>query len=415
MRPVWLISVLAAPGWACLALFALLRERGHSSTFETAGDIVVMISTLMIVILAGSMSLGEERASGTHTWHLTLPASAFRQWLIKLFMALLAGCVGAWLLPWVITGTLLGFSGVHLGMGWPLVVLLLTFASFWCACATNGTVRAVLWVFPVLIAIGLACVFGEWAGRELVHLLVARFGLFASFRFTVAVSRLGPKETFGLVSTAWNNMTDSVHAAIGLRILLLVPTLLIAIVQSYWLFRAQLQDRALSVERSLLPLTMTAFLCSFSLLAYHTFVDDAMGQSAALLLGPRSAIEEILRGRAIEISRPSAANPGGTEALQLTGDDLVKAFNPRFPLLENARRRLRNARVTVTPDKAHPGGFYCQEDQWKSCYYSATIHLADGTDLTESYEPRDAKSPFGHYSIYVHWPGAAGQETLWDR
>ena len=43
------------------------------------------------------------------------------------------------------------------------MVLILTFAAFWCACAVNGTVRAVLWVFPVLIAVGLASVFGERA------------------------------------------------------------------------------------------------------------------------------------------------------------------------------------------------------------------------------------------------------------
>ena len=61
--------------------------------------IVGVVSTLMIAILAGSLSLGEERTSGTHAWHMTLPVSALRQWLIKLFMALFAGFVGAGLLP----------------------------------------------------------------------------------------------------------------------------------------------------------------------------------------------------------------------------------------------------------------------------------------------------------------------------
>ena len=145
LRPVWLISLLAAVGWACLTLFGLLYERGFSRNFETAVVIVGVVSTLMIAILAGSLSLGEERTSGTHSWHLTLPVSARRQWFIKLCMALFAGFVGAGLLPLLIAGRLLGsshmFADVHFGMDWLLGVVLLTFAAFWCACAVNGTVR----------------------------------------------------------------------------------------------------------------------------------------------------------------------------------------------------------------------------------------------------------------------------------
>ena len=127
LRPVWLISLLAAVGWACLTLFGLLYERGFSRNFETAVVIVGVVSTLMIAILAGSLSLGEERTSGTHAWHLTLPVSALLQWLIKLSVALFAGIVGAGLLPMLIAGRLFGssrvFVDVHSGIGWLLVVL----------------------------------------------------------------------------------------------------------------------------------------------------------------------------------------------------------------------------------------------------------------------------------------------------
>ncbi len=58
LRPVWLISLLAAVGWACLTLFGLLYERGYSRNFETAVVIVGVISTLMIAILAGSLVTG---------------------------------------------------------------------------------------------------------------------------------------------------------------------------------------------------------------------------------------------------------------------------------------------------------------------------------------------------------------------
>jgi len=419
-----LADQLAAVGWACLTLFGLLYERGSTRNFETAVVIVGVVSTFMIAILAGSLSLGEERTSGTHAWHMTLPVSAFLQWCIKLCMALLAGFVGAGILPMLIAGRLFGSShslvDVHLGTGWLLVVLLLTFVSFWCACAANGTVRAVLWVFPVLIGVGLASVFGERAGRELVDAFVARFDPFASFRFATAVSRLGPNVFFRLIDAASANLTGRIQAALTVRTTILVPTLLFAVIQSYRLFRAQIQDRTLSVVRSLLPLATTAFLCGFCLLAFYTFVLDAQEQTWMLFFGTHQPIEEILRRRAIEKNRNSAANPHGTEALQLTGDDLAIAFPPPFPFseTESSRRWLRNARITVMPDKAHPNGFSCAETPWKStwCYYSATIHLADGTDLTQSYEPgANQKEPFGHYSVYVHWPGAAGQESLFSR
>ena len=107
--------------------------------------ILGVISTLMIAILAGSLSLGEERTSGTHLWHLTLPVSARRQWFIKLCMALFAGFVGAGLVPLLIAGRLLGSShilaDVHVGRDLLVGAVLLTFAAFWCACAVKGTVR----------------------------------------------------------------------------------------------------------------------------------------------------------------------------------------------------------------------------------------------------------------------------------
>ncbi len=421
LRPVWLITFLAALGWACLTLFGLLNERGFSRNFETAVVIVGVVSTLMIAIFAGSLSLGEERTSGTHAWHMTLPVSALRQWSVKLFMALFAGMVGAGLLPMLIAGNLFGSShslvDVHLGTGWLLVVLILTYAAFWCACAVNGAVRAVLWIFPVLISVGLASVFGERAGREIVYVFVERFEPFASFRFATTVSRLDHNILFRLIEAASDNMTDSIQAGLVLRATILVPTLVLAVIQSYRLFRAQVQDRLLSAVRSLLPLAVTAFLCSFSWLASYTFVLDATGHTRMLFFGTGYAIEEILRAQAIEKARPRLAPPDATHPLQLTGDDVEKALKAYpIPLPGDTRRWLRDARITVTPDKSHPSGFYCEEHQGRLtwCYYSAIIHLADGTDLIQSYEP-DAhrKLAFGHYSVYAHWPGAVGQELLW--
>ena len=201
--------------------------------------------------------------------------------------------------------------------------------------------------------------------RELVDVFVARFDPFASFRFATAVSRLGSNVFFRLIDAASENMTDSIQAGRMVTTTLLFPTLLFAVIQSYRLFRAQLQDRTLSVVRSLLPLAVTAFLCSFLLLASYTFVNDATGQTRMVFFTAHYTIEETLRRRAIEKTLPRVANPDGIEALQLTGDDVEKAFKAYpFSLPAITRRWLRNARITVTPDKSHPGGFSCVETRW---------------------------------------------------
>ena len=401
LRPVWLIILLAAVGWACLTLFGLLHQRGSTRNFETAVIIVGVISTLMIAILAGSLSLGEERTSGTHSWHLTLPVSAFRQWLVKLFVALFAGIVGAGLLPELIAGRLFGsshmFVDVHLGIRWLLVVLILTFAAFWCACAVNGTVGAVLWVSPVMIAVILTGMFGGWVAQKLVDFILSTFDPLAHHRFVIAVTKL------------WWFLRLNTPEELILTVLL-VPALLFALLQSYRLFRADLQGSTRSLVRNLLPLAMMVFLLTFSWGAFNAFADHAGWQVWMLFGETNRALEKIL---------PGAANADAMHPLHLTVDDLAKATASPFPpLSESTRRLLRDSRITVTPDKAHPRGFYCREypRRWNSCYYLATIHLANGADLTQSFEPSaDRNFPFGRFSVHVHWPGAEGEELIWGR
>ncbi len=401
LRPVWLISLLAAAGWACLTLIGLLHERGFSRNFETAVAIVGVISTLMIAILAGSLSLGEERTSGTHAWQLTLPVSSLIQWLIKLSVALFAGIVGAGLLPMLIAGKLFGssrvFVDVHLGGRWLLVVLLLTFAAFWCACTLNSTVGAVLWVLPAGGAVFLTGTFGGWVAQKLVDLILSTFDPLAHHIFAVAIYKF-----------CWFLMLHFSEELI--LTVLLVPTLLFALPQSYRMFRAHLQNSTLSLVRNVLPLAMMVFLWTFSLGAFTYFVLHAGWQMGGLF-GQTS--------RAIETTLPGAVNSDAMHPLQLTVDDLAKALASPFPALsESTQRLLRNSHITVTPDKAHPHGFYCWKTPggWTSCYYLAIIHLANGADLIESNEPSENRNyPYGRFSVYVQWPGAKEKELIWGR
>jgi hypothetical protein len=390
LRPVWLISLLAAVGWACLALWGLLHPPGLTRSFGTAVISVGVISTLMIAILAGSLSLGEEKTSGTHSWHLSLPVSARRQWFVKLCMALFAGFLGAGLAPLLIAGRLMGPpEDVSAELVLLSVVVLLTFAAFWCACAGKGTVPAVLWALPVMVALYFAGKLGKWAGPGLTNLFLSKFDPFANVKFAHAVSRFRSNAFFKLIQAASTHGTDSVQAAFVLTITILVPTLLYAAVQSYRLFRAQLQDRALSVVRSLLPLGVLAFLCSLFSLAFYTFVGRAAWRPEfTALFDTVGAIQNILSGP----GKPDAAHP-----LELTVEDLGKASS----LSKSTRRLLGDSHITLSLDAPpHRGHFGCAQNRLPYglsdlgySWYSAIIPLRDGSYFVVAFDP------VTHYTI----------------
>ncbi len=384
LQPLWLLTLLTLLYLAFLTPFWLVPERfvfGHGPERESLAPIaiVVMMPVIaligLIVILAGSLSLGEERTSGTHAWHMTLPVSARRQWLIKLFLALFAAPVCAVLLPALVLiagGSIFGspFMFVDLkGMPWLLLmVMVLSFASFWCACAVSGTVRAALWLLPLMVALLLAGKFGAWVAPQMMDLVVSRVHLFADFGFTNVVS---------------NIQLSSVDPRLPLGVtLLLVPTLLFAVPQSYRLFRAQHQDSTLSVIRSLLPLAVLTFLCTFALGTFDSARDRARYEIWGMFRETHEAIEKI---------QPGTAKLDAEHPLQLTVEDLAKAS----PLSERTRRWLGNSSITVAPDKPHPGRRYCCGGNSRGItvvpdkaysWYLATIHRPGGSDCTVSFQ-----------------------------
>jgi hypothetical protein len=138
LRPLWLITPLFICIWTILAIWDRL---GGADAFPTLGLVNGMYLTLTI-LLAGSLSVGEEKLSGMHPWHLTLPMPSFHQWLLKLVIAVLSSAlcvsipfalnlalnlvVGSSTLPFISTVRMAG------------LVALLTFAVFWSACFIGG-------------------------------------------------------------------------------------------------------------------------------------------------------------------------------------------------------------------------------------------------------------------------------------
>jgi hypothetical protein len=336
LRPVWVIELLAVVYFAFLAIFRLMPSP-PGLVPETLLQWVLLGPPAMTCLglggLAGILSLGEEKRSGTQAWHMTLPISARRQWFIKLLMAMFAGLACAVLFP-VLTviavGSIYGspLMYVHVGVLQADLILIpiLILACFWCACAANGTVRAVTWVFPVTAAIFLASSGGVWLGQELSRTT----GTLKDF--LVSSLHLSP--------LAFATATDFARSHV---LWLFVPTLVFALIQSYRLFRTPQGDSALWVLRCLLPVAAVTILWSFS--AY-----------AGLVSSRWEPFEETRQ--ALNQFQP------GTAKIELSGEDLAESSALTTP----TRRWLKGSSITVAPGhSALPG-------------YLATIHLASGLE-----------------------------------
>jgi ABC-type transport system involved in multi-copper enzyme maturation permease subunit len=370
-RPIWLIAPVVVLSWICIVGydsahpspdplpqgFKLPLEIGRwmDNLWQSpSAQVIPFIAGLIVAgggclmpILAGCLGLGEERTWGTYSWHMTLPVSARRQWSVKLVMAMFTSLFCTALLPVAAAG---GISLIFGSPSWlsgetlPMLTWssLLTLASFWCACAVSGTSRAALWVVPALPAVYLAGLWGDSSGQSLEpasgtlrDLAVASFHL-SPFAFA---------NIAGAAAAFW-----------------VVPTLLLAVVQSYRMFRVQPRDGNRRLLQRLLWLTIVAFLCSFAVNA------SGFGRPVSPLYGGSSGwqpLREVLE--ATQRLEPRMANVSEAHPMQLGADDLPGAAS--LSLL--TRRWLHDSRITVTPDNAGAG---------YSATIHATIHLAGGSD-----------------------------------
>jgi hypothetical protein len=336
LRPLWVIELLAVVYIACLAIFRLLPSPPVLLP-ETLLQWVVLGPPVMTCLglagLAGILPLGEERTSGTYAWHMSLPISARRQWLVKLVVAMVSGLACTILFP-VLTMIAIGAAYgsplmyVHVGVLQEdlIVIPILIFACFWCACAANDTIRAATWAMPAIASIPFSAAGGLWLGRELAQTT-------GTLRdFVVSSFHLGP--------LAFAPVTDFASSHV---LWLFVPTLLVALFQSYRLFRTPPQNRALWMLRCLLPLVAVTILWSFS-------------ANAGFLASRWEPFSET--HKALDKREPITAK------IELTGEDLAKGFRLTTP----TQRWLKGASITVAPSKSPLSGYF------------ATIHLASGLE-----------------------------------
>jgi hypothetical protein len=227
----------------------------------TVGLSIVLIYGLLAAILAGTLSLGEERSLGLHAWNRTQPVSVFRQWAIKLVTVVFAGAASSGVVV-VMAHLLFGpdflrqFAAMpdgRAGMFALVMFPLLTFVAFWCATAVNGTVRAAFWCLPAAAAVLVAYDFGMSAGMgdgvvEVVGRLTEAVHPFPfSSEFEVTASKLMGSQRSVVVPALWVSLW------------LLPP----AAIQSYSLFRSEIREGVMPLVRQALVLAAIGFLSGF--------------------------------------------------------------------------------------------------------------------------------------------------------
>ena len=338
LRAVWWIEFLALVYLAALAMLRLLPTP-PTALPRNLREWVVLGPIFAVFVgltgLAGILSLGEEKSTETQAWHMTLPVSLSRQWFIKLAVAVFTGLACGVLLPvltMIAAGTIYGSPLMFVFTpALPTQLLMypmLTCTCFWCACATNGTVRAAAWAAPATFSVFYTATEGVTLGWNMAE----HTGTLKDF----VVS------SFHLSPFALDSLVNSVR---GTVIWLFVPVMLAAFAQSYRLYRVRAQDTLLWMVRWLGPLLLVTFVWSF-------------GTAASVLGTTWEPFDEARH--ALDKLQPAAAK------LEITGDDLSKgaAFS------ERTKRWLAGAKITITPGRSAMTG------------YLATIHLASGLECT---------------------------------
>jgi len=123
---------------------------------------LTIIYVIMAAITIGAICVAEERHLGLHDWHLTLPSSRLKQWLVKILVTFACSLVLAVLLPVASLGaaqlyfdTFRDFKSMPLFVVCALLVfpLTVTAVAIYASSISDNTLRAVLGGLGICVAI----------------------------------------------------------------------------------------------------------------------------------------------------------------------------------------------------------------------------------------------------------------------
>jgi hypothetical protein len=329
-RPVFLVCATFAAGWVLTWLTMLVRPAWQGECLGVLNGLTGAQVVLML-ILTGCVSLGDDKVLGTWAWHLTLPISARRQWAIKLGVAAATALATTVLLPILLAALTLFKAPVGLialppgdiptlAMPATLVFLL----SFWSASLTGNAVRAALLCMGALICLPISVLFGS----ELVGSLLGLFSVLQTGLIARVLARFQlPPDYF---INHWEIVT-------GNAVVLGLIAVCVGLWQSLALFRRAQSRTSVKVRYALVLATLVvvgALWCSElarSIQRPGRRFDSEMGRALAVV--PR-AREIVQSGQTGTLTAPELERTGELSALTLAW--------------------LRDAQIVLTPRPAVP-------------------------------------------------------------
>jgi hypothetical protein len=172
-KPVFLsAAVFSVCGLVGLGLHRLWPEQGYNHFLE----LLLFFYVPLTVILAGCISLTEEKTLGVAAWHLTLPSPTRRMWVVKLAVANLSGLALGFVLPCLLGLLVLITDPTAQNSNGPdgrtvatlfFIAWLTILVSFWASTIMNNVIRSALTTI-IALAVGGTCVgLGVWGGQTL--------------------------------------------------------------------------------------------------------------------------------------------------------------------------------------------------------------------------------------------------------
>jgi hypothetical protein len=353
--PAWSLLILCFVGEVVLA--ALLFLPGVSkSLLSTLAAVNILALGCLGTILAGSMSIGEERSLGTQSSNMTLPISAGLQWAMKLTVVI----IGSFL------GLFLSVAFAEFAFGEPFIKLLtqdlanhgmpflffvtsiLCFSAFWSACISGSTVRAVLLLFPACGVVATAFGFG-------VTLPVALWRTEFLEWFIAKVHPFPPGSWTWILWNWTGRLTP----------LWFVPVLAVGLIQSYRLFRTERAINIGSMLSRLTPALIVAFAAGFVMQLPGVAVGITSDQTARVL----REVSQTIHTMGIDADRLDAAHP-----LQLTLQDLAR----NSPVSDRLRSWVDDRPITIIPRTITLWGTKNGRSYSETYRYFATVHFRNG-------------------------------------
>lgn len=375
LEPVWILTLVEAALWAWLVGLNLIPAEGTKAEPPMLA-IATMTLCPVIALLAGGISLGEERNSGIHEWHMTLPPPTGRQWLVKLGIAEAAALAGGAILPrgmLMLAGWRHGDAMMFMNNRaelwvWPTAIVVLTAISFWTACMVKGTVRSTLWTIPLLFMMAFV---GNLASRASDALRFNAAALVNQFMMWVDPIRLAQKAK-----------AMELYPFFFWIVPLIVGVYVAS--SSYRLFRGQRADTTGNVLRSFAPLLLVVF----SIIFLDTLTAGLIGQSWG--------VKHTMFGET-HMALDRLAAESRDQPMTITADKLAQAA----PLSEVTRYWLGDGTISIQPNAmweklaAGDTSLYAMREglPGRSASYKATVTLRDGVVCTMTFQK--SKTGFG--------------------